>query len=97
VTLDNVNITGKSVKEAKKENLLFTVYPNPSNGIFNINWQMESEYSYAVTDITGKTIVLSEPTDIKTAQLDLTGVATGMYFLNVTSNGTSVTKKLMVR
>jgi hypothetical protein len=97
VTLDNVNITGKSIKEAKKENLLFQVYPNPSTGIFNINWQMESAYSYAVTDITGKTIVLSEPTDRKSTQLDLTGVATGMYFLNVTSNGTSVTKKLMVR
>ncbi|BAO55025.1 T9SS type A sorting domain-containing protein [Nonlabens marinus] len=97
VVLDNVMITGKSAQKSAKQDLLFSVYPNPSNGVFNIKWQMEAEYSYSVSDLTGKIILQSDNSNAKTSQMDLTGVATGMYFLKITSNGTSAAKKLIVR
>ncbi|WP_194851417.1 T9SS type A sorting domain-containing protein [Nonlabens antarcticus] len=98
VVLDNVKITGKSI-EKKPENvsLLYSVYPNPSNGIFKINWKMEVEYSYIVTDMTGKTILQSDSSNDKTTQLDLTDVASGLYFLHVNANGVTDVKKLLVR
>lgn len=37
------------------------VYPNPSNGVFNVNLQLNKseEVSLRLTDITGKVIMLS--------------------------------------
>lgn len=97
VTLDNVMVSAKKSSQIKKENLLFTVYPNPSNGIFKINWKMERDYTYQVTDITGKMILQTMKTSSRTEQLDLTGVASGMYFLTINSDGDTATQKLIVR
>ncbi|KQC32517.1 glycosyl hydrolase [Nonlabens sp. YIK11] len=97
VVLDNVEITGKNTSTNAKQELQYTVYPNPSSGIFNLNWKMDSEYNYQVTDITGKQILRSATIDNKKETLDLTGFAPGMYFLTLSSNGDSTTQKLLVR
>lgn len=97
VVLDNIIISGKTAGTSSKENLLFSVYPNPSSGIFNIEWKMDSDYSYQVTDITGKNVFQSSTTTARNQQLDLSGVAAGMYFLSINSNGTTANQKLLVR
>ena len=62
------------------------VYPNPSQGIFNVerNFNLEKE-AYQITDVTGKTIAKGELDD-KQTQIDLTSIQSGVYFLK-TSNG----------
>ncbi len=97
VILDNVVVDGKQAQLTPQEELLFTVYPNPSTGVFNITWKMQQEYSYQVSDLTGKTILRSASNNIKEQQINLSGLAAGMYFLQVSSQGNTATKKLIVR
>lgn len=58
---------------------------------------MESDYSYQVTDITSKNVFQSSIITARNQQLDLSGVAAGMYFLSINSNGTTANQKLLVR
>jgi uncharacterized delta-60 repeat protein len=72
-----------SVSEFEKNK--FTIYPNPSNGVFTIERDLFSENEqYEITDIAGKTIASGELTE-KQSQLNLTAAQSGVYFLK-TSN-----------
>jgi len=73
-----------SVPEFK--NQITDVYPNPSNGIFNIEQKSFSENSaYQITDITGKIITTGELTG-KKSLINLSSAQSGVYFLK-TQNG----------
>ena len=67
----------------RKEN--FKIFPNPSNGIFNIQREFSETSTYQINDITGKNIAKGELAD-KQSQIDLTSAQNGVYFLK-TSNG----------
>ncbi|MBC7383100.1 MAG: T9SS type A sorting domain-containing protein [Bacteroidia bacterium] len=78
------------------------IWPNPSNGLFNLEIENEEPcgISFAITDISGKT-VLSEPCKlfesgsfIKTFDLD--GIQSGYYFLQVMKGGVTSTHKLIL-
>ncbi len=98
VILDNVVVKGATPKAAAtNQDLLFSVYPNPSLGVFKLDWKMDGDYSYTVTDITGQTVAQMQATSNKMEQIDLTGLNAGMYFLTVNANGTTATKKLIVQ
>jgi len=60
----------------------FTVYPNPSIGIFKIHHDViASETQYQITDVTGKLIQTGELTGEQT-MINLSNKHSGMYFLN---------------
>ncbi|MCE3280933.1 MAG: hypothetical protein K0S44_3124 [Bacteroidetes bacterium] len=77
-----------SIKE--NDNEVFNVYPNPSNGIFQITSEVQGEFS--VYDITGRLIVEGKK-DEKTFILDLTNTETGMYFLKMGNSIARIIKK----
>jgi len=63
------------------QNQIATIYPNPSNGIFTLNYELFSEkIPYQISDITGKVIATGELTE-KQSQLDLSSAQNGVYFL----------------
>ncbi|MGB3342554.1 MAG: T9SS type A sorting domain-containing protein [Aequorivita sp.] len=67
------------------ESRKITVYPNPSNGIFTVEHNFNSEKeSFQITDIIGKTIANGELDNMQT-QIDLSSASSGVYFLK-TSN-----------
>ena len=71
------------------------IYPNPSNGIFNIASQEESLVT--VYDMIGKKL-LSIKVSIGSSNLDLSNYANGIYLLTVTNqNGGLKTFKLIKR
>jgi len=73
------------------QNSKITVSPNPSNGIFNVNFDLFSEKSsYQITDSTGK-IIASGVFNDKQTQIDLSAVQSGVYFLKT---GNSVLRLL---
>ncbi len=93
-----VNITEHTSTAAN-----FTVYPNPANDfiILSINSQTslaESNNSYVLFDMLGNT-VLSKNLDIVSnkyqEQIDLSTLASGMYFLQLTTNGVATTSKIV--
>ncbi len=78
------------------------VFPNPSNGKINIQWNVTATEKGTVTisDITGRqvftsTINMNEGTGI--SQLDLSGLTNGLYIINVKSNSVNYNNKIEIQ
>ena len=98
-----VNITGIA-KQAGSLNL--NVYPNPSTGIFNLkaeglsNATGNGKVTAHVTDALGRTVLEQtfEPnTDALNTQLDLSGMPSGLYTLQLVSGSSHATLRLRVQ
>ncbi len=63
----------------------FTIYPNPSNGVFKINHDFMESTFYQITDITGKLIQTGSLAGEQTV-LDLSAVQSGMYLFTASGN-----------
>ena len=79
--------------------ITFQVGPNPSNGRFELQWTNSTNTSFTVYDITGKQIikVATIPNGVFNHSLDMSSFAKGMYILKATMDGTTVTKKLIIK
>lgn len=82
----------QSVDEA--ENQEFNVYPNPSNGQFNVNLG-EGQWSVEVFDITGRKVY--EGRHKGQSAIDLGQCPKGLYFLKATNEGHEITTKLTIQ
>ena len=70
------------------------IYPNPSNGIVNIDLDQNGEFSVEVTDILGKSI--SRETIQSNTILNLNNLEKGVYFVTVSNNEIMKTTKVIV-
>ncbi len=75
------------------------VYPNPSNGVFNLNFKNEVK-NVKVVNLLGATIynenISSDENAKSSKRIDLSSYANGEYIINVTNdNGTSTYKVLL--
>nr|WP_321221795.1 T9SS type A sorting domain-containing protein [uncultured Psychroserpens sp.] len=74
-----------------------SIFPNPSKGVFTIKNNGTSLETVQVSDINGRTISKIDMNGITTDTLiDLTGALSGVYFVTITSNNESVTKRLII-
>jgi hypothetical protein len=87
------NPTGINDNEAKTLNL---VYPNPTSGIINIDNPSNGSYGFEVINITGKTVMTRSNITGTTVKLDMSGLAKGMYIINVTAEGISSKQKVIL-
>ena len=77
----------------------FTIYPNPSNGIFTIDLLTSVGLSNVkITDITGK-IIYKEQFTIHNSQftINLTNQPAGIYFLNIQTETGIYTEKIIIQ
>ena len=76
----------------------FSVYPNPSHGLINI--QLEKEYASAVditiSDILGKTFYHNNNVNNSVIAINLSHLPEGIYFIQLTSKGQRNTKKIIL-
>jgi hypothetical protein len=68
-------------------------YPNPTSGKLNVtfNTNAKEKYTLKVVDVIGNELIRQDNTateGLNSLDLDLTGVAKGMYFISVESVGT---------
>lgn len=96
----NINVTGEiGVADFAFEN--FSVYPNPSNGTFNLKFTPESTDVVTVSlyDLRGRLINQNSYSDVSNSifhsQLDYSAIGSGIYFLVVENGGKTATKKLV--
>ena len=75
------------------ENSRFMVYPNPSNGTFNLNLG-EGQWDIEVYDITGRKVYENRMEG--QSLLNLGSCQKGIYFLKATGANSGVTAKVMV-
>jgi len=76
----------------------FRVFPNPSNGIFNIESTSENKIlSLEVLNITGtKVLDLKNKNGLQSINLDMNNSSKGVYILKIETSRGSICKKLFV-
>lgn len=84
-----------SEKENIASNYSWEIYPNPANNNFILNLEKDTEGIYTVYSITGK-IMVRKNFNAAVSQIDCSKLAEGTYLVQVISNGTSSTKKLII-
>ncbi|MCX8677704.1 MULTISPECIES: leucine-rich repeat protein [unclassified Apibacter] len=71
------------------------VYPNPNNGLFSINLGNISEGSIEISNINGGIIYSKKFNGINEIYVDIQTQPSGIYIVNVISNQTVITKKII--
>ena len=72
----------------------FTFYPNPVKDVLHIASDIAVE-RLAIYSITGQKVMQTELTGSNTTDINVSGLASGMYIVQVEANGTSETFKLL--
>jgi hypothetical protein len=85
-----VEVTG--IKDLTTSHMM--VYPNPSNGLFNIVSESNATVSLEVYNLTGGLVTSSVFT--QNFKLDLSKFSKGVYFLHLTAEGKTQITKLIV-
>ncbi len=92
--LDNISVDG-SLNVGNNTEDIFSVYPNPvTNGYVTISSPSNGEKNIAVYDILGKQVM---NTTITSDRLNVSQLNSGVYMLNISENGISSTKKLVIK
>lgn len=98
--IDNVSFIvddGLSVDEFGLGQAL-SISPNPSNGTFTLDYQgRENLQSAAIYDITGKRLANFDLTTMTGPSVLNASLPTGMYLLQVVSDKSTATKKLIIK
>ena len=71
------------------------IAPNPSKGIFTIHSGTSDIDKLEVFDLTGKKITTETDLDRQNFKLDLINVASGIYFVKITSNQQTTVKRII--
>ncbi len=90
-----VNVTKGSIENTE---VTIWVYPNPSKGIFNISLEgIKGDIQIKVIDIRGKEYYNFEINVSASTQLDLTELATGVYFISFRGKDFRQVKKIIIK
>lgn len=77
-------------------NAIFSVSPNPTSEMLNIQSTMNGNYSARLFDTNGK--LVWEESDLQgDTQVNVSNFEAGIYFLRVTNNGLTRTQKVIIR
>lgn len=92
---DGSGIPGIDLKKS------LSIYPNPSNGNFNIAFELieAKDVAVSIVNILGDRVFEANYQSIqsKTVQIDLNSVAPGVYFVMLQSGDEMVSKKIVIR
>ena len=79
------------------ENDGVNVYPNPSEGLFNVEMKnfTGEDHTVIVTDISGR-VVMNKQVSAGTFQLDLSSAAAGSYTMTIQSSISKMVKRIVV-
>ena len=94
IAIDDVGFVDLSLGlDEKDENNSFSVYPNPSNGIFTLKFNELPTNNIQISDMNGRIV---EELNVKstTSTLDLSGYSKGIYFLTERNSG--LVEKLII-
>jgi hypothetical protein len=78
-------------------NTVFSIYPNPSNGVFNVQLvDPSSVMNVTVMDIAGRVVYANDNVD-NTFVVDLSSAASGTYMINIETNAASFMKRIVLK
>jgi hypothetical protein len=91
--IDDIGVTSTTGINTKKiDKINISLYPNPTNGILNINSNIPENIDFEVTvyDVFGKMVKCAKNPEF----IDLSEQANGIYYVNIQDNNNTVTKKI---
>jgi hypothetical protein len=96
VKVDDFVINGVLSAENFEANQI-AVYPNPSNGIFNIAFGNLNPNKIEVYDISGKLILQKNQLEVSNNQtnIDLSNTSDGVYFVKISTENNTITKRII--
>ncbi len=72
------------------------IYPNPTHGIIYIDFGKEvANCAYAISDVSGQILNISEHRNTSVVKVDLSGFAAGVYFVAITEGGKTTVVKVV--
>lgn len=86
--------TATGIKETFND-IKFNFFPNPVSKQLNISIAECDNYTISIMDVSGRTVLQNVSSD-KDMIIDLAGITPGVYFLNVKTATSSVSKKLII-
>lgn len=84
LNLDNNNLVSLSI------------YPNPTSSVLNINVKTENSYQYTLTDLTGKQVLSGAVSNLE-SKVDLSGLNSAIYILNIKQNNNTIESYKIVK
>ena len=97
VVIDDFGLEGTvlSVDSTELQNN-FIVFPNPSNGTFNLSWSIPGDADVTVYNYLGKQVLKNKNIKRTTHSIDLSNMSSGLYFIKVNIDGKQATKKVIL-
>ena len=77
-------------------NTAFTLYPNPSTGILNLNLPQDGS-TVQVFDVLGNEVSVQKYNNAGTVQVDLSSQPQGVYFVQVTAGSNKNVQKVIIQ
>ena len=78
-----------------------SVYPNPTSGIVTVGYNLSNTQPLNVVVVNAMGSVVATLNNVQggfgASTIDLTNVSEGIYFVNLTNNGQTVTKRIVVK
>jgi len=101
VFIDTVTVYVQStagIKQFSDNRIQVTIYPNPSNGIFSINYDLKQNAQIQITDVSGKLVgTYNIETTENNIKIKNDNLQAGVYLYRVISNGANLkTGKIVV-
>lgn len=72
-----------------------SVFPNPAKDVLNIEVSNSDNFAVTVTNLLGK-VILTEKSSKEKMNLNLSSIASGVYFVTIDAKGQKTTKKIIV-
>jgi len=83
--ITDIVIEGTNIGISENTIAGFSYYPNPTNGILNLN-SVENIESVSMYNVLGQ-LVIENRVNATTSQVDISGLSTGTYIMKVSVNG----------
>jgi len=97
IMIDNLVVNGTLSLIDDEFTSIVSVYPNPSSGIFNIEWPNNENTSITVYNYLGQKILEKKNIITGSYPLDLSNQSKGLYILKIASNGKLASKKIILK
>jgi phosphatidylinositol-3-phosphatase len=88
------------VNESEPDDNIFSVYPNPSSGTFNIHMEWSTSVkslSFEIYNMFGEKVYEEILTSPYSKEIHLNNISSGFYFVKVSDETKTYTKKLIVQ
>ncbi|MGJ8683217.1 MAG: T9SS type A sorting domain-containing protein [Nonlabens sp.] len=92
----SIEFSNQTLSTLEQESKLFKVYPNPSNGTFQVNLNQAGMAQVEIYNLLGQKVYSSDITNQRIHTIETT-LSSGNYILKATQDGTVAAEKIIIK